>query len=159
MKCSKFDKLARTKHGTLHFIEDNVDDHIDAYWGSRNRWKALPEKLSQMEHFTDWDTVLPIDHGYDKSKPEEALDLDDMRKAVLFRGGKLLSTSMKKGDWRRKLEFECPFGHRFQATPGWCWRVGTGATSVSVRAGTMVHGPRSIPFLLRYGIRSTAQMR
>lgn len=31
MKCFKFDKLARTKHGTLHFIEDNVEDHIDAY--------------------------------------------------------------------------------------------------------------------------------
>lgn len=60
----KFDKLARTEHGTLHFIEGNVEDHIDAYWGSRKRWEALPEKNSDMKHFADWDTVVPIDHGY-----------------------------------------------------------------------------------------------
>ena len=66
----KFDKLARTEHGTLHFIEDNVDDHIDAYWGSRKRWEALPEKISDMKHFADWDTVVPIGHGYDETKPE-----------------------------------------------------------------------------------------
>lgn len=113
----RFDKLARTEHGTIRFIEDNVEDHIDAYWGGRKRWEALPERLSQMEHFTDWGTVIPIDHGYDESKPEEELDIEDMRKAARFRGGKLLSTSMKKGDWRGRLEFECPFGHRFNASP------------------------------------------
>ena len=26
----KFDKLARTEHGTIRFIEENVEDHIDA---------------------------------------------------------------------------------------------------------------------------------
>ena len=30
----RFDKLARTEHGTLHFIEDNAEDHIDAYWAA-----------------------------------------------------------------------------------------------------------------------------
>ena len=30
-----FSKLAKTEHGTVHFIEDNVEDHIDAYWGLR----------------------------------------------------------------------------------------------------------------------------
>ena len=30
-----FIKLAKTEHGTVHFIEDNVEDHIDAYWGSK----------------------------------------------------------------------------------------------------------------------------
>ena len=113
----KFDKLARTEHGTIRFIEEKLEDHIDAYWGSRKRWEALPEKLSDMEHFTDWDTVIPIDHGYDETKPESELTLEDMQKAAAFRGGKLLSTSMVKGDWRTKLEFECAFGHCFQASP------------------------------------------
>lgn len=113
----KFDKLARTEHGTIHFIEDNVEDHIDAYWGSRKRWEALPEKISEMKHFTDWDKVIPIDHGYDESKPESELDIDDMRKAAEFRGGKLLSTKMIKGDWTTQLEFECAFGHKFKASP------------------------------------------
>lgn len=113
----KFDKLARTEHGTLHFIEDNVEDHIEAYWGSRKRWVQLPEKLSDMKHFTDWDKVVYIDHGYDESKPESQLDIEDMRKAAQFRGGKLLSTTMKKGDWTTQLEFECAFGHKFKASP------------------------------------------
>ena len=40
-----------------------------------------------------------------------------MNKATEFRGGKLLSTSMTKGDWSSKLTFECAFGHRFKASP------------------------------------------
>ena len=114
---AKFDKLARTEHGTLHFIEDNVEDHIDAYWGSRRRWEELPEKLSDMKHFTDWDKVVHIDHGYDETKPESELTLEDMAGAAKFRGGKLISTEMEKGDWTTPLEFECAFGHRFKASP------------------------------------------
>ena len=113
----KFDKLARSEHGTLHFIEDNVEDHIDAYWGSRARWEALPEKLSDMEHFTDWEKVVPIDHGYDESKAESELNYDDVKGAAEFRGGKLLSEEMKTGDWKTPLEFCCAFGHRFKASP------------------------------------------
>ena len=93
----RFDKLARTEHGTLHFIEDNVEDYIDAYWGSRKRWEALPEKISEMQHFTDWDRVVHIDHGYDESKPESELTIEDVRGAAKFRGGKLISKTMKKG--------------------------------------------------------------
>lgn len=153
----RFDKLARTEHGTIRFIEDNAEDHIDAYWGGRKRWEALPERLSQMEHFTDWDKVAPIDHGYDESKPEEELDLDDMRKAAQFRGGKLLSTSMKKGDWRSKLEFQCAFGHHFQASPRlvlegghWCdecerksWNYGARAKvdPFFAQVWNLLHGP------------------
>ena len=114
---NRFDRLARTEHGTIRFIEDNMEDHIDAYWGSRKAWEALPERLSDMEHFTDWNTVVHIDHGYDENKPESELDWDDMNKATEFRGGKLLSASMTKGDWSSKLTFECAFGHRFKASP------------------------------------------
>lgn len=113
----RFDKLARTEHGTLHFIEDNAEDHIDAYWGGRKRWEALPDKLSEMQHFTNWDAVVPINHGYDETKPESELDIADMQKAVEFLGGRLLITEMNKGDWSGKLEFQCAFGHKFTASP------------------------------------------
>lgn len=113
----RFDKLARTEHGTIRFIEENMEAHIEAYWGSRKHWEELPEKLSEMEHFTDWDTVIQINHGYDESKPECELTVGDMQKAAEFRGGRLLSTFMKRGDWGSKLEFECAFGHHFSASP------------------------------------------
>ncbi len=38
-----FMNQAVTEHGTLHFIRDNVEDHIDAYWGSKKDWEAIPE--------------------------------------------------------------------------------------------------------------------
>ena len=94
-----------------------MEDHIDAYWGSRRAWEAIPKKLSDIEGFSDWDTVVPIDHGYDETKPESELSLADMQGAAAFRGGELLSKEMKTGDWRGKLAFRCAFGHEFEASP------------------------------------------
>jgi hypothetical protein len=68
-----------------------------------------------------------LSHGYDESKPLSELDIEDMRQAAAFRGGKCLSESMVKGDLATKLEWECAFGHRFEASPAlvllgghWC---------------------------------------
>lgn len=112
-----FRKPMLSEHGTMRWLNENVEDHIEAYWGSRKAWEAIPEKASAVEHFTDWDTVVPIDHGYDESKPESELNLDDMRSAAKFRGGELLSERMATGDWRTKLRFRCAFGHAFEASP------------------------------------------
>ena len=70
-----------------------------------------------MDHFTGWDSVIHIDHGYDESKPEIELTLSDVQGAAVFRGGKLLSEEMETGDWRTKLRFRCTFGHTFEASP------------------------------------------
>lgn len=112
-----FEPLMNAEHGTKHWLDTNLEDHIDAYWGSRKAWETIPEKYSDMEHFTDWDTVVHIDHGYDESKPESELTIADMKKAAQFRGGKCLSDSMIKGDWKGKLQFRCAFGHTFDASP------------------------------------------
>ena len=82
----RFDKLARIEHGTIRFTEENVQDHIDADWGGRSRWDALPERHSDMQHFARGDQVVPIDHGYDESKPEGELTLEDVQGAAKFRG-------------------------------------------------------------------------
>lgn len=111
-----FLKQAKTEHGTVHFIQDNVVDHIDAYWGSKQKWAAIPNKLSACQHYTDWNKQVVLDHGYDESKAPSQLNLTDMQGAAEFRGGKCLSTAMTTGDWRQKLTFECAFGHRFEAS-------------------------------------------
>ena len=59
--------------------------------------------LSHHNTVTDWDKVIPIDHGYDESKPEEALTLEDMKGAAKFRSGECLSDEMTQGDWQSKL--------------------------------------------------------
>lgn len=153
----RFDALARAEHGTLRFIEQDVADHIDAFWGGKKQWELLPDKLSAMTHFTAWDTVVPIDHGYDESKPESELGWGDVQKAAAFRGGRLCSAAMQQGDWRGKLEFACAFGHRFFASPRlvlegghWCdvcerksWNYGQRAKvdPFFAQVWTPLHGP------------------
>lgn len=112
-----FLKYAKTEHGTVRFIEDNMEDKIDAYWGSRKNWEKLPDNINDFEHFTDWGKVIRLDHGYDESKMESELELSDMKGAAVFRGGKCLSNSMNKGEWNGKLKFKCAFGHEFEASP------------------------------------------
>ena len=112
-----FEKLLMGEHGTKRWLKENMEAQIDAYWGSRKAWEAIPEKVSDMELFTDWNHVVRIDHGYDESKPESELTLADMKAAARFRGGECLSESMQKGDWSTKLRFCCAFGHTFEASP------------------------------------------
>jgi len=114
---STFKELLASDHGTQHFIDAGIEDHIDAFWGSRKAWEAIPEKVSDMDHFTDWNQVVRIDHGYDETKPEGELALEDVRAAARFRGGECLSDRMDKGDWKTKLTFRCAFGHEFDASP------------------------------------------
>ena len=61
--------------------------------------------------------IRKLDHGYDESKPDSELDIEDVRKAANFRGGKVLSASMKKGDLYTKIDWACHEGHVFSATP------------------------------------------
>ena len=114
---SMFNKLADGEHGTAYFIKNNLEDKIEAYWGSRKAWEELPEDYNNFNHFFDWDKKVILDHGYDESKPESELTLEDVQGAANFRGGELLSTEMKKGDWTTPLEFKCAFGHTFKASP------------------------------------------
>ncbi len=106
-----------SEHGTKRWIDENIEDHIEAYWGSKKAYDMIPDKLSQMEAFTDWDKVVHIDHGYDESKPESELTLEDMKGAAEFRGGSCDSKEMTKGDWKTPLEFTCQFGHHFKGSP------------------------------------------
>lgn len=112
-----FHKIAMTEHGTARFIKDNSKQHIEAYWGNKNAWDKIPEDLRDMEHYSEWDKVVYIDHGYDETKPESELDLEDVRGAALFRGGKCISDKMEKGNWKEKLRFKCAFDHEFEASP------------------------------------------
>lgn len=112
-----FMKEARTEHGTVRFIEEDMQNQIAAYWGSKQSWENIPGNINDFKHFKDWDKVVYINHGYDETKPEEELDIGDVKEAAAFRGGICESVAMKKGDWKGKLKFTCAFGHKFEASP------------------------------------------
>ncbi len=114
---ASFQKLMRGDHGTKTWLENNREDRIEACWGSKKAWEAIPLKDSQVRHFEDWDKVILLDHGYDESKPESELELADMKKAAEFRGGSCDSAHMTRGDWSTPLDFTCQFGHTFKGSP------------------------------------------
>lgn len=75
----------------------------------------------------DWDKIIQesliseefelLNHGYDERKDDENINIDDVRKAALFRGGTCLSRSMVEGDMFSKLKWRCSVGHEFYASP------------------------------------------
>lgn len=113
-------------HGTQWWIKHNDTQRIAAYYGSRELYEAIPE-WSDFDTSRPSDTPTLMDHGYDEQKPRSEFDIEDMRRAAEFRGGKCLSESMTKGDWSTPLEWQCHEGHRFKASPAlillgghWC---------------------------------------
>jgi hypothetical protein len=113
-----------------------MEGRIKAFFGSREEYEAIPRDwkdyplLSEgnlpdgtkidYEAFKKKENVtkdMLLSHGYDESKADKELDITDMQQAAEFRGGKCLSTTMKKGDLYTKLKWACHDGHEFEATP------------------------------------------
>ena len=109
--------MANSKeHGTQWWIKNNKQERINAYYGSLEAYKAIPD-WSHMDVSHNSETPVLLDHGYDENKPKEDFTIEDMQKAAAFRGGKCLSKSMTKGDWETKLEWQDADGHTFMASP------------------------------------------
>lgn len=103
--------------GTLDWIgREDCEQKIEAFFGGRGE----QERISG---WADTDLTPPskeerrLDHGYDETKGESRLTLEDMKGAALFRGGECLSSGMKEGDMSTPLRWRCAFGHEFEMTP------------------------------------------
>lgn len=114
------------KWGTQWWIKNNIEDRIVAYYGSREKWESI-KPWKEQDLTPPSKTPLHLNHGFDETKSRDEWTIEDMQQAAAFRGGKCLSESMVKGDWRTPLEWECQFGHRFKASPAlvllgghWC---------------------------------------
>lgn len=105
--------------GPQRWIKEKNMPRIEAAYGSPEAYEAIG----------DWnDLHLPplkehghrLDHGYDETKTLEELTFGDLRKAAVFRGGRLKcykddSELINNPD--ESLEWECGEGHRFRLTP------------------------------------------
>lgn len=114
------------KLGTLYWFKHGDMERIKAHFGSLQEWKKIPS-WTEFDRTHPSDTAIILDHGYDESKPESELNIEDMRLAAQFRGGRCLSETMTEGDLFTPLEWECQFGHHFSMTPNavlkgghWC---------------------------------------
>lgn len=103
--------------GTLDWLRrTDCEDKVVAYFGSRQLQAVIPGWKDQ-DLSRPSDRPLLLDHGYDETKPDAELTIDDMRRAAEFRGGFLVSDHMETGDLETPLEWECARGHKFKATP------------------------------------------
>lgn len=103
-------------NGTAYWVSHGNEKRIEAFFGSRAAYDAIP----------GWDAPLPamepidgpvgtrLSHGYDENKA--ILDLADLQKAAIFRGGRCLGDQWK-GNLYESLDWECAFGHRFSMKP------------------------------------------
>ncbi len=127
-------KLAKTKDfGTIDWAENDNKTRMSAYYGSKEEYDKIPKKwenfeIQQFDKDTSAAEQFKLDHGYDESKPESELDINDMKQAAKFRGGECLSDTMVKGDLATKLKWKCGHcGTEFEASPAlillgghWC---------------------------------------
>ena len=120
-------KIAETElYGTLHWKKTKNPHRISAYYGSEAEWNKIGGwETFNIERPTEEITLL--DHGYDESKPDSELDIEDMQQAAAFRGGECLSKTMIKGDLFTPLVWKSARGNVFEMTPNlvlkgghWC---------------------------------------
>ncbi|MFD1553269.1 NAD(P)-dependent oxidoreductase [Putridiphycobacter roseus] len=126
MKNFAFKPAANKPAGTMNWINNNNKNAISAFFGSKEKWEAIPA-WSDFKLEPALAKKIRLNHGYDESKPKAELDIQDLKQATEFRGGKCLSEKMEKGDLYDKLAFKCAFGHEFEASPAlillgghWC---------------------------------------
>ena len=124
-------KIAETKQwGTLDWIKNKDQDRISAFYGTYEDWQKIGAYWSMfdLETFDKHNSAaeeFKLDHGYDESKPLSELDLNDMKQAAEFRGGKVVSKKMTKGDIYSKLKWKCgTCGGEFSASPNLVLRGG-----------------------------------
>lgn len=130
------ERLLKDENAPRYWIKTNQSGKVKAFFGSRENINCMPSDWSEFPILAhgqladgdiDYDDMRDItkleehgyilDHGYDESKLDCELDIEDMQQAAAFRGGRCISTSMTKGDLYTKLEWECHDGHRFFASP------------------------------------------
>lgn len=129
-------RLLNDENSPRKWISEKDEGKVRAYFGSKENLAYMPERWNEYAVLAkgeladadiDYDAIRKVEnidkfgyrlsHGYDESKPDCELDIEDMRSAAEFRGGKCLSRAMQRGDLYTKLEWECHDGHRFYASP------------------------------------------
>ena len=129
-------EIGRKRMGSYWMIENNEEDWIKAFFGSRENQKRIPQN-NEYELYHASEEPKYLDHGYDEEKGLENLDAVDLQKAAAFRGGEFLDTDAP-ADIYTPSSWKCADGHVFRMSVNaalggghWCpecmsheWRYG-----------------------------------
>lgn len=119
-------RISQSESGPLGWLKNNETKKIDAFFGSKAKWLEIKD----WKHFfidDYYDQILILDHGYNEEKSIIEININDLRTAAKFRGGKLISKTFQSEDFNKKLTWRCYFNHEFEASPNlvlkgghWC---------------------------------------
>lgn len=118
--------LLKNSNAPLFWVNNGDEGRVQAFFGGRKKYNEIPSEWKDFtleceragyEELKPTEKATFLDHGYDESKPDSELGIEDMRAAAKFRGGECLSTDMVKGDLYSKLKWKCHDGHVFYASP------------------------------------------
>ena len=94
-------------NGTLSWVKDRNEEKLKVYFGGYDEWRKIPGWDKVKVEFSDEERKpIRLDHGYDESKPESELDIDDMRQAAEYRGGRCLSKTMSPDCFFSNADYE-----------------------------------------------------
>ncbi|QGP80288.1 NAD-dependent epimerase/dehydratase family protein [Sphingobium sp. CAP-1] len=118
-------RMSEAPGGSMHWIATGDKIHTDAYFGSLEEWRKLPESWDDFTFADPSSTPAGLDHGYDDAKAKDQWTIADLRQAAEFRGGRCHTTEL--GDPYAPVDWECSVGHRFAMSPNlylagghWC---------------------------------------
>lgn len=105
-------EIGHKRMGTYWMKENNEENWIKAFFGSREKMDAVPGwEEYELYHPSEEPTYL--DHGYDEDKGLENLTLEDLQKAAEFRGGSCLAKEAP-ADIYTPIRWSCADGHEFE---------------------------------------------
>ncbi|MBR5931134.1 MAG: NAD(P)-dependent oxidoreductase [Lachnospiraceae bacterium] len=126
LKAMVIKPLLKSNNAPNYWVKNHITAKITATYGGMEQYKKIPKTWEQTDLFCEHadyeqmkihDPEKDLSHGYDETKPDNALSLEDMKEAALFRGGEVLSEEMQTGDLRTKLKWKCHNGHEFESSP------------------------------------------
>lgn len=116
----------KTPDSTMYWLSNDLVGRVSAFFKDRESWESIPENWDTIKR-PSFEDYQRLDHGYDETLEDHQLDLTQMQRAALFRGGQCLSESMAEGALMQQLQWQCWRGHHFQMTPNtvlkgghWC---------------------------------------
>ncbi len=129
-------RLFKSTNSPCYWVENNKEGRIKAFFKSRDDyekiggdWENYPllcegkladgkiNYASLKDPETAEQKKLLLDHGWDDSKSDGEVTLEDLKSAAAFRGGECLEESFETGDVYRKTRWKCFEGHEFEASP------------------------------------------
>ncbi|MDY2727485.1 MAG: NAD(P)-dependent oxidoreductase [Candidatus Onthovivens sp.] len=120
------DKLLDDDNSPNKWVKDNKVPLIKAYYKSIENFNSIPHDWDKFYLFCEDESYnklkkntnfARIDLGFDTSKDDRDIDIDDLKNVAYMHGGKLLTKDFLKGNVYAKVQWQNADGVIFEASP------------------------------------------